>query len=211
MKKTLIALMALAGIACGAETLTGITAQFTTPPTTADDYWVNDYVFEFTLTEDYTLSDFGSVLAVYWGDQATNSTAGEGYSCGAIYLTESNGVLTLNIGDGITNENLSNVDITSTTTFTNQRGTTFSTVEIQTGVTYTLSVTGANQDMTPTLTWEGESVTAAVFNGNMNGGNSGNATTNYKVNVGTVTIPEPATATLSLLALAGLAARRRRK
>ena len=211
MKKTLIALMALAGIACGAETLTGITAEFTTAPTTAGNYWVNDYVFEFTLTEDYTISDFGSVLAVYWGDQATNSDAGKGYSCSAIYLTETGRALTLNVGDGTTNENLNEVNITSTTTFTNQRGTTFSDVTIQTGITYTLSVTGANQAMTPSLTWEGGSSTAKSFNGNMNGGNQGNATTKYKVNVGTVTIPEPATATLSMLALAGLAARRRRK
>ena len=204
--------MALAGIACGAETLTGITAEFKTAPTTADNYWVSDYVFEFTLTGDYTISDFGSVLAVYWGNQdPNNSASGGGYSCSAIYLTETGGALTLNVGNGYTNENLNEGNITSTTTFTNQRGTTFNNVEIQTGITYTLSVTGANQSMTPTLTWEGGSSTAASFNGNMNGGGNGTATTNYKVNVGTVTIPEPATATLSLLALASLAARRRRK
>jgi hypothetical protein len=63
--------------------------------------------------------------------------------------------------------------------------------------------------MTPTLSWttaEGiQTETLASYNGNMNG----NAALTYVVN--TVMIPEPATATLSLLALAGLAARRRRK
>ena len=84
------------------------------------------------------------------------------------------------------------------------------TTTIQKGVEYTLSVTGASAAMPPTLSWTDaelgtQSETLASYNGNMNG----NADIVYAVN--TEMIPEPATATLSLLALAGLAARRRRK
>ena len=66
--------------------------------------------------------------------------------------------------------------------------------------------------MTPTLSWDGGTATANAYNGNMNGYND---SMNYGVNPGVKiadnVVPEPATATLSLLALAGLAARRRRK
>jgi MYXO-CTERM domain-containing protein len=65
--------------------------------------------------------------------------------------------------------------------------------------------------MTPTLTWGVDGVeTLGSYKGNMNG----NANLTYVVNtqqISTQVVPEPATATLSLLALAGLAARRRRK
>ena len=206
MKKTIIALMALAGIACGANT---IDAAFTTVPTTENNFWSDDYVFTFTLAEEYDIATSGAVLGAYWGTQKNNNGDDPGLSANAIYLTENNGALTLNLGDGRLSSILGSTGtLDYTISFTNGRGTSFSDVTIQKGVTYTLSVGGASQSMTPTLTWDGGSATAAAYNGNMNGYT---ATMNYGVSSGISTVPEPTTATLSLLALAGLAARRRRK
>ncbi len=209
MKKTLIALIACAGMAVAAEeteTITGLTAEFTTPPVVAGNCWSGDYTFTFTLTEDYTMADFGTVLGFYRGN-ATNDT----YGYNAIVLGGSEEALTLTVGRGRAYDTVDNATgIDADTTFSFAGGAndkrTFS-AEILKGVTYTLTVTGGNQSMTPTLTWDGGTETLASYEGNMNG----NADLTSVVNPGIITVPEPATATLSLLALAGLAVRRRRK
>lgn len=207
MKKTLIALIACAGMAVAAEeTITGLTAEFTTAPENAGDCWAGDYTFTFTLTEDYTLADFGTVLGFYRGS-ATNDT----YGYNAIVLGGTDEALTLTVGRGRAYDTVGDATgIDADTTFTFAPAAddkaTFTT-GIEKGVTYTLTVTGGNQAMTPTLTWNGGTETLASYKGNMNG----NAALTSVVNPGTITVPEPATATLSLLALAGLAVRRRRK
>ena len=210
MKKTLIALMALAGVACGATT---IDAQFITAPSTGGDFWSADYELTFTLATEYEIAPSGAVIAAYWGSQQNAANQDPGLSANAIYLTESNGALTLNVGDGKLSSVLGNTGtLDNTITFSNGRGTTFTGVTIEKGVTYTLTVDGATGAMTPTLTWKGGSATATAYNGNMNCYAS---PMNYGVNPGITiaapSVPEPTTATLSLLALAGLAARRRRK
>ena len=64
MKKTLIALMALAGVACGATT---IDAEFTSMPNSTDnDYFISSYTFVFTLDDSYTIDNSGEVLAFIW-------------------------------------------------------------------------------------------------------------------------------------------------
>ena len=207
MKKTLIALMALAGVAMGAvvEDHLAIEAEFTTIPVVAGNCWSGNYVLTFTLAQDYTLQHGGSMVAFYRGS-GTNDT----YGYNAITLGGTNEALTLTVGRGRVNNTLNNATgIGANTTMAFQDSVTFDTT-IAKGVEYTLSVAGATGAMTPTLSWvdaEGiaQSLTANSYNGNMNG----NATLVYAVN--TELIPEPATATLSLLALAGLAARRRRK
>lgn len=211
MKKTLIALIACAGMAVAAEeteTITGLTAKFETAPAVAGNCWSGDYTFTFTLTEAYTMDDFGTVLGFYRGS-AVNDT----YGYNAIVLGGTDEALTLTVGRGRAYDTVDNATgIDADTTFTFAGGAndkrTFTTT-IQTGVTYTLTVTGGNQAMTPTLTWDGGTETLASYEGNMNG----NAALTSVANPGTmtVTVPEPATATLSLLALAGLAVRRRRK
>ena len=208
MKKTLIALIACAGMAVAAEeteTITGLTAGFTTAPEKLGDFYAGDYTFTFTLTEDYTMADFGTVLGFYRG-----SAINDNYGYNAIVLGGTDEALTLTVGRGRANNTVDGATgIDADTTFTFQDKVTFTTT-IQKGVTYTLTVAGASQAMTPTLTWaDGGTETLASYNGNMNG----NATLTSVVNPGTmtVTVPEPATATLSLLALAGLAVRRRRK
>ncbi len=210
MKKTIIALMALAGIAA-AETVTttGLTATFVSDPVVAGNCWSGDYEFTFTLTDDYTMADFGTVLAFYRGS-AVNDT----YGYNAIVLSGSDDALTLTVGRGRAYNTVDNATgISAGTTFTFAGGATDKvtfTTAIEKGVTYTLTVTGGDQAMTPTLTWVDGQETLSSYSGNMNG----NAALTSVVNPGTkVTeiVPEPTTATLSLLALAGLAARRRRK
>ena len=199
--------MALAGVAMGAvvEDHLAIEAEFTTIPVVAGNCWSGDYVLTFTLAQDYTLQHGGSMVAFYRGS-ATN----DNYGYNAITLGGTNEALTLTVGRGRVYDTLNNATgIGANTTMAFQDSVTFDTT-IAKGVEYTLSVAGATGAMTPTLSWvdaEGiaQSLTANSYNGNMNG----NATLVYAVN--TELIPEPATATLSLLALAGLAARRRRK
>ncbi len=214
MKKTIIALMALAGVAAAAtEEVDTITAAWGTAPVKAGNCWSADYTLTFTLDELYTLEDSGSVLGFYRGS-AVNDT----YGYNGIVLGGSNEALTLTIGRGRafnTVDDATGIAAGTSFTFANAADdkVTFTTT-IQKGVTYTLSVTGGDQAMTPTLTWEGGSETLASYKGNMNG----DAALTTALNKGTITIekqdptiPEPTTATLSLLALAGLAARRRRR
>ncbi len=203
MKKTLIALMALAGVAA-AETITGLEAEYTVAPVLAGNCWSGDYTFTFTLLENYTMEEFGTVLGFYRGS-AINDT----YGYNAIVLGGSDTALTLTVGRGCASDTVDDATgIDADTTFTFQDKATFTTT-IEKGVEYTLTVTGASGAMTPTLTWNGGTETLASYNGNMNG----NAAFTNVVNPGVIeiTVPEPTTATLSLLALAGLAARRRRK
>ena len=215
MKKTLITLMALAGVACGKTiTLSSIEADFVTSPVKAGNCWSGDYILTFTLTDDYTLAGRGSVVGSYRG-----SAVNDAYGYNAIVLGGSDKALTLTVGRGRafnTVDNATGIDAATTFTFAPDATdkVTFTT-QIEKGVKYTLTVTGGDQAMTPTLTWAGGSETLASYKGNMNE----NAALTYAVNAGTITkeipvtpsVPEPATATLSLLALAGLASRRRRK
>ncbi len=194
MKKTIIALLALAGMASAATQI-----EFTTAPSYADNFWSNSYELTFTLDETYTLAD-GTILAGYWGADANGSLGAN-----AIVLGGTDGALTLTIGRGDFN-NLSNNEISADTTFNMTSDAYTFNAQIETGVTYTLSVTGGNQSMVPTLTWADGTETGTSYKGNMNGDAD---PIRYGVN-NTLIVPEPATATLSLLALAGLAARRRR-
>ena len=221
MKKTLIALMALAGIACGATT---IDAKWDVAPTTAGDFYAGAWTFTFTLDEAYTIENSGAVLGAWWAPGAYSGDHGVGSN--AIYLTKgTNGALTLTVGRG----KLNDVDFDKDTTFSLYNDTTASDYVvrsgIQKGVTYTLTatlteVTGQNNAKSGMLTitdnqggtWTAETGDTAWYKNNMAGGGSDaiNVTMAYGVNAG-VLVPEPTTATLSLLALAGLAARRRRK
>ena len=214
MKKTIIALMALAGAAAAAtEQVDTITAAWGTAPVLAGNCWSADYTLTFTLDELYTLENSGSVLGFYRGSEVNNS---HGYN--AIVLGGSDEALTLTVGRGRAYDTVDGATgISADTYFTFAPEATDKvtfTTTLQKGVTYTLSVTGGDQAMTPTLTWEGGSETLTSYKGNMNG----NAALTSALNKGTITIekqdptiPEPTTATLSLLALAGLAARRRRR
>ena len=218
MKKTFIAIIALSGVAF-AQNEEG-SARFTDMqlyPRPAGAYYSGSYELMFTLTEAYDMSST-TVLAGYCAPKNyTEARTGNG-----IVLEGS----TLKIGLG--NFNDVTFDIFGRNVFGDNFSFTMSAVDgeyvafsgIEKGVFYTLSVEGNDGYMTATLSWDGGSVTSGPYDGRMNNpsGNNGGMFSHinpdmYDPNLEkpAPSAPEPATATLSLLALAGLAARRRRK
>ena len=203
MKKTLIALMALAGIACGAD--------YTMDK--GGDLYAGAFTLTFTIPEMNDVTGDYDILAAYY------QINGSSYNVNA-FLLNSNGSLTLNRGGALSSTTLTN-DVTTGTTDKSTFKTTNSTDDyILSAGDYTIEyLGGTNGSAAANLILSGEIV--ASFTGgshNMNGINQGGdsltLTTNDAYNVVATSypgIPEPATATLSLLALAGLTARRRRK
>ena len=207
MKKTIIALMALVGAACAAPNDLNIAP--------GGNFWGGDFTLSFTLNEGVLgAGDTTDVLALYWG-----TFTDANYNSNGITLTwASDKDVTLYIGDGAMSNVGDSADvakITEATTFTGGRGATFNT-KLEMGKTYTLVNVGGNSNQSVSLYSGLDTSVAALetvtYNGNMNGGNA-DTTMGSLVNsqYAVPAVPEPTTATLSLLALAGLAARRRRK
>lgn len=214
MKKTIISALAAISLVASAQAVNELNI------TQAGDTWAGDYSFSFMLTSNQlsSLTD-GAVLAAYWGSvRDVNGGNVTTYYSNALTAVVSDGAVTLKIGrgelSGLTKDTASSYVLASNTTMHFQDSVSFTTT-LSADVVYTLSVTGGNQAMTPTLSWAGGSEALASYKGNMNGGvgNKNLLNSDFNSNVATFVAPaapEPATATLSLLALAGLAARRRR-
>ena len=232
MKKTLIALMALAGIACGAET-----PALTLTTITADQaYDLSQYItgtdFTVAVTLDYAtikaklaLNNNNNVnyqlinageegemigLTVCYG----NGSAIQGTMNGATWLQDScNGHavgMGLNSFDDLswsTGSKASLVMTYSATdgisgvfTITDASGTVLNRLG---GTFHTCNVLKPSDDFSVDMVkFDGMVTSAEVYNTAM--------TAAEMKKLGAMIIPEPATATLSLLALAGLCARRRR-
>ena len=208
MKKTIIALMALAGVAAAAPNELGIS--------TGGNFWGGDFTLTFTLNEGaLSATDTTDVLALYWGTFST----GDYYANGITLTWSSDSEVSLYIGDGAMASVAGGdegANITENTSFNGLRGATFGT-KLSMGETYTLVNVGGDGNQTVSLysgvSANGVALETVNYNGNMNGGNA-DTTMRSVVNAQygyTPAVPEPTTATLSLLALAGLAARRRRK
>lgn len=223
MKKTIIALMALAGVAAADQ-------DFVIP--TASNFYAGNYTFDFLINKNDVIYDDthqitgltnGNVLALYYG----TFSGDEHYSNGAIF-TVSEGVITLSIGRAGSLANAWNAAtstpiLKSDTSFTissdGQSGGMFvdsssKPITIEIGKTYTITNTvdtrqNNNQSVSLWVEGKDEALATVKYKGNMSGGNENTVITS--VLNATYTVPEPTTATLSLLALAGLAARRRRK
>lgn len=222
MKKTIIALMALAGVAAADQ-------DFVIP--TADNFYAGDYTFDFLINKDDVIYDDthqitgltnGNVLAIYYG-----TFSGDDCNTNGAFFTVSEGVITLSIGRG----SLANAWDTATETPILKSDTSFTIssegvsggmfvnssskpITIEIGKTYTITNTvdtneTNNQSVSLWVEGKDEALATVKYKGNMYGGNENTDITSM-LNA-TYTVPEPTTATLSLLALAGLAARRRRR
>ena len=238
MKKTLIALMALAGVSYGADytTETVWTLDFGT------EYGTSGYKLTGTMEKNGTFWDTGK-CAVEGG--ALTSSSQRIHMAGGIYGNWEDDFqfsITLTLGSTITASNgwpvfaelkgngtalrfgpYTNNNNTVAVDGNVNKGAGTGTVSVAPGGTYTITLTKI--DSVVTLAVDG----VTTMTGTLAEGLTGNITDialggdtgqDYRINETvhsiswskvTPTIPEPTTATLSLLALAGLAARRRRK
>ena len=232
MKKTLIALMTLAGVASA--------NVYDVPTVSTDGFYAGNYVFNFTITEANVNYDEngvitsleGSPVLTYYYVTITNTDSPH---ANAFVLGVQDGAITLSVGRGGLADSWANntyvIKADTTFTFYVQNSSdvvssgTFSTVSsdshtttpvtLQVGQSYTITNTvtaGATNNQTVQLwiTGSDTALASVTYTGNMNVGGTGNANPMIVVcNSAYTIIPEPATATLSLLALAALAARRR--
>ncbi len=222
MKKTLIALMALTGLAM-ADTYTA-----STPAKSADGAQGNYYGFTLSFdNSSYLTTDVPAGTELNLDSITLQSRTGD-YSFDdmkvAVYEFEADGTVGAFLGTSST------VQFATNTTFT----LTFDGITVNSSDRYQFLYVKAATDDTTLDTFEGYQAAAMnwgtsvtnSFAGTIPGGwgtyksNGLNSWEGNYVPVTTVTlstpavapaVPEPATATLSLLALAGLAARRRRK
>lgn len=182
------------------------------------DFYANDY----TLSMWVDLAGLTGNTTLF-GYSGTNPNLSQGYATNALVYNVETG--TFLMGDG-------KLDIT-TGIFTSQRGDTSDVLNLGdvSKINITLSVLGANGSQTVGLYINGVLLDTLTYNGNMNG-NTTNIQTWLNTNVtygdikldtdkalseseipgfaGFAPVPEPATASLSLLGLAALMMRRKR-
>ncbi len=198
MKKTIIALMALAGIAAAAQS----------EMTAAGNLFAGEFDLTFTIEESAVVSGNYDILAAYY--QVNN---GNDYTVNAFKLNE-NGTLTLERGKSLSSATLDN-ETTLGTTHNTSTFTVNGEAYILGAGSYTLKYLGGTNGSAAAELYLGKELVASFTGGdhNMNGAQSGGLALTLTTNdsYATPAVPEPTTATLSLLALAGLAARRRRK
>ena len=238
MKKTLIALMALAGVACAADyTVTNVwSADFGTA-------YEGGYQVNGTLTSVGTVWDVVAVEGgtktngnkrvhmdggVYgsWADDFQFSitlTLGNPISASNNYpvfaeLSGNGSALRFGPYTSETDGNYVSIDGTldsstkvNDTTFAVEAGGKYTVTLTKIGTALTLAVDGREVSTGSFADAVSGNITSIALGG-VSGSNNRINETVHSISYGTVTlVPEPATATLSLLALAGLAARRRRK
>ncbi len=225
MKKTLIALVALAGGAMGAEGTVTDAAELTwtalTLTTPADNQLTSsnsalDWSEETgNLTESWALSftlDPSRAANAYLFGTVKGSSGADGYtlsttSAGAIALNQNKSNNVLTVGSYTADDSAVAITL-QFVKYIDENGTDLSGEFILTVGEASATYTVENFDNT--VLYKGS---------NNNVWTNGGAEKLYNISVATAgcvtvaqeIVPEPATATLSLLALAGLAARRRRK
>ena len=197
---------------CGVASALTITEDTTMAP--ADNYYAGPFDFTLTIQD---ISGYTDGSAEYLLGYYANPAAGGGYAANVFTLNfDGNGNATLSL-HRVYSVTVTDGAITAIGSIHN------SSVFQANGSNYTLGVGtykvdylgGGNGSAAADL-YLGDVKVASFTKGshNMNGG-GGDGTATLNVTVGSLTvnkaIPEPTTATLSLLALAGLAARRRRK
>ncbi len=219
MKKTLITLAALSMVSVASAAWTDINGVTSTATSSknidgGDVYTIDAFTLSFYIPEDTFTSGSSDILAYVNGADTNTSKTNRQIT---FTLTENNGTYTLRAGRSA---------LTMSVPTSSQWQTVYAEFTgLTSGTTYTLTTTSGNTS-TPTLKAGDTTINATTGHTNyenqvvfkLNGGDCNVAQFNDAFAVPTVTpdtptesVPEPTTATLSLLALAGLAARRRRK
>ncbi len=220
MKKTIIALMVLAGVAMAAQEY----------QITNDASGATSYEFCFKIETSDGIAD-GRVLTL----QYFRFTTDNDFANGMKFNVSEGGAITLTMGEGKMGEAwISGKEQIGENTFftpndSSERQVTFmgsdkNALVLQRDVIYKVSAVKntSNMQEVTLYAWNGindyAELSKVVYNGNMNGGNATaqiNAIVNQAYFVADPPqpspVPEPATGSLSLLALAGLCARRRKK
>ena len=222
MKKTIITLLALAGVA-GAESLTLTTGikydgvlydGYTNPEIEGLDYTYTDWqssdlqddtVFTITVGELYNADSITS--STFTLDSVTMKVQPNGWGMGGqreVILTLGEKTVTKDYNHDANSAGYFTIDSIGWTDLTKDSVLTF-TVKKGIGGDQWSSYENTNIPLASTTngTWSGVSLLSI--------GSVTNGAPLVSLGITTAPIPEPATATLSLLALAGLAARRRRK
>ena len=151
------------------------TLEWTTAPSTKGNFYGDNYGLTFNFTEELIKrldADKSYVVAAYWGNTYSSSP-----DANAVVLnySASSDAWTLQVGRGKMNSYTGTIDGDTTFTFFNSSDTNYVTFTqtISAGTTYTLSVTGGDQAMAPTLSWGTDnSETLSSYAGNMYGGDA---------------------------------------
>ena len=242
MKKTIIALMALAGVTC-ADTINLLAEDWTTGSRLDRPTWVKNASGELTLTNSnwsqaYAICDLDTNMTGAWEFSTSiyrfNSSAGISITLVGLNQALTIGTKEYTSGTSFygTTENVTANGYNFKEALTDISGTQVSNYSTgaegvfnynQTAKIEASTALDADNNVILTLTLDGTAdVTPYTTTINMGQGftldkivvwgDGANNASNWSVTEMTIrSIPEPTTATLSLLALAGLAARRRRK
>ena len=205
MKKTVITLLALAGIAAAADTAVfdfnadNLTAQDLTAITLTDE--LTQYTATIETAEGFTLTGGA------WNDTVTGANAdyiaASSKAQGATLSLTLGGLVAggkydVTIVTGVPFEGAGSWNSMNTTNSYESTSLALGTQNVQVHNITTYDVTGIKADANGEITFS-------------IGKSSGTHTASFNYASITAAVPEPTSATLSLLALAGLAARRRRR
>jgi hypothetical protein len=223
-----ISVLGISG-ASATTTLSNLTTALTTTstvPTVTDgdtlpkggDFYAGAFNFKFeisldTLSSLTSLPSTGLIVSAYYA----STSLSVGYAVDALVITKTGNSYNLSMKRA---DSISTIPITNTTTLGNVRNTsvfnaqgTSTAYTLKTGV-YTLSYLGGPNNSAAANLYLGDTLVASFTGGQFNlngGGSSGTNPLTFHSNstFDVHTIPEPATASLSLLTLVGLAMRRR--
>ena len=239
MKKTIIAMLAASGLASAATYTPLDSADGWT--LSSNRYTPVQYedgtLYSSGWNQGYAHYDFSTPITLNEGEilkwsfdltsNDTNSVATLTFETASLNVVMGSGAYNANIGYGVTGDDSASGYVTSGgwgvqlgDSFANFSGVTFTT-----GVPYTMSglISKDGDNYTMTIDVNGTNYATVdlgttfaldgiVFSADgANNINQGSRLSNLVLTVEGATVPEPATATLSLLALAGLAVRRRRR
>lgn len=219
MKKTIIATLALSSIALGEQSITltnstSLTSSNTTFSWDADTYGTTFTSWEVTFDLNHKQNDDGSYVAL--ADREIFSTyRNGGQTTGTILATNSNGTIDIyHFDDKTTNVYTSTavLDNTKVMPITISFVAEYDLSDTYLGGTFTVQ-SGETEYLNFHVdkTWENTQMEKGYSSIWTQTGNCQFSNVKLKQLDDIRIIPEPTTATLSLLALAGLAARRRRK